>query len=74
VVGSGNDPARRAQRRREHLARRVRVGGVLVAAHLPAHQHGTPSASDYYGCRCTVCAAADLHRHRQQWYQRKKQR
>lgn len=57
-----NVPERRAARRREHLARRVLVEGRWVAAHLPDRKHGTPTASDYYGCQCTVCVAAARRR------------
>jgi hypothetical protein len=57
-----NNPSRRAELRRQWLARRELVNGDLVATHLPARKHGTPSASDYYGCRCPVCTEAQTLR------------
>ena len=60
-----NDPDCRAELRRRWLARRRWVDGAWVATHLPDWQHGTPSASDYYGCGCPVCTdAARERRHR----------
>jgi len=60
-----NNPDRRAELRRMHLARRQLIDGCLVATHLADYQHGSPSASDYYGCRCpTRTEAAQARRRR----------
>jgi hypothetical protein len=59
-----NDADRRAELRREHLARRVLIDGVLVAVELRADRHGTPSASDYYGCQCVPCVRSARLRRR----------
>lgn len=52
----------RAGLRRAHLARRILIGSKWVAAHIRDEQHGTPSASDYYGCQCPTCVDAARER------------
>lgn len=49
-----------AHRRRQRLARRVRIAGRMVAAHLPYEMHGTRTARKDHGCECAPCRASDV--------------
>lgn len=66
-------PQARAARRQAWLAQREpfqivcpdgAITRQMVATHLPPHQHGTPSARDYYGCQCQECMDAARRRRR----------
>lgn len=47
-----------ARRKAERYALRVRVDGVLTAAHLPPEKHGKESTYTNHGCGCLPCLAA----------------
>jgi hypothetical protein len=57
-----NNPAQRSANRRERLAERELIDGVLVATVLRPEQHGTSNASNYHGCQCDVCTTAARER------------